>query len=80
MLKVSGKRVCGDKQRGGCVGTTHLKAPYAAGTEQCAGEKTIPAHQAFIIQRGRKTVQAATLTPHAKKGHYETSMEDLYKH
>ena len=74
------------QQRGGYVWlwTTHLasssKADYIAGTEQGTGERRIPAHQAFIIQRGRKTVQAATLTPHAKKGHYETSMEDLYKH
>ena len=74
------------QQRGGCVWllTTHLayssQVPYAAGTEQGTGERTIPANQAFIIQRRRKTIQAATLTLHAKKGHYETSMEDPYEH
>ena len=74
------------QQTGGCakLETTHLalflQGSLCSSTEQGAGERTIPAHQAFIIQRGRKTVQAATLTPHAKKGHYETSMEDLYKH
>ena len=31
------------------------KASYAAGTEQGAEERTIPAHQAFITQKRRKT-------------------------
>ena len=50
------------QQRGGCVWllTTHLayssQVPYAAGTEQGTGERTIPAHQAFIFQRRRKIV------------------------
>ena len=45
------------------------EASYAAGTEQGSGERTIPADQTFVIQRRRKTVQAATTTPRAKKGH-----------
>ena len=46
------------QQRGGCVWleTTHLayssQAPYAAGTEQGTGERTTPAHQAFITLKG----------------------------
>ena len=49
------------QQRGGCVWleTTHLayssQAPYAAGTEQGAEKRTIPAHQAFIFQSTRRT-------------------------
>ena len=50
------------QQRGGYVWlwTTHLasssQADYVAGTEQGTGERRIPAHQAFIIQRRRKTI------------------------
>ena len=70
------------QQRGGCVWllTTHLayssQVPYAAGTEQGTGERTIPAHQAFIIQSGRKTVQQHSYhvprraTPGGPEEHY----------
>ena len=42
------KECVGTAERRLCLGTTHLKAPYAAGTEQGTGEKTIPDYQAFI--------------------------------
>lgn len=44
------------------------KASYEAGTVQGTGKRTNPAHQEFIIQRRRKTIQPAIPAPRAKKG------------
>ena len=53
--------------------------PYRLPIQQALNrERTTPAHQAFISQKRRETVQAATLTPRAKKGHARRTPRDTH--